>query len=56
VERDKRRVMLELKQGESVVQGRRKPLADGKFQAVIGEGEPISQVFASSGLRLIGSR
>jgi YD repeat-containing protein len=56
VERDQRRVMLELRQGESVVEGRRKPLADGKFQTVLGEGEAISQVFAASGLRLIGSR
>jgi hypothetical protein len=56
VERDNRRVMLELRQGERVSGGQRMPLAEGKFQTLLGEGEAISQVFASSGLRLIGSR
>jgi hypothetical protein len=56
VERDKRRVMLELRQGERVVGAARTPLPDGKFQAVLAEGEALTQVFAASGLRLIGSR
>jgi hypothetical protein len=56
VERDNRRVMLELRQGERVSGSQRTPLADGKFQTVLAEGEALAQVFAASGLRLIGSR
>ena len=56
VERDARRVMLELRQGERTVGGLRTPLPDGKLQVVLAEGESITQVFAASGLRLIGIR
>jgi hypothetical protein len=56
VERDKRRVMLELRQGERVVGAQHTPLPDGKHQVVIAEGEAITQVFAASGLKLIAVR
>jgi hypothetical protein len=56
VERDARRVLLELRQGERVVGGKRTPLPEGKFQVVVAEGEAITQVFAASGMKLITVR
>lgn len=56
VERDQRRVVIDVRQGERVVAGQRTALPEGKVQTVVAEGEAITQIFAASGLRLIGSR
>lgn len=56
VERDRRRVVFEVREGQRVAGGQRSSLPDGKLTSVVAEGEAMVSVFAQSGLRLVRTR
>lgn len=56
VERDRRRVLFEVREGQRIAGGQRSSLPEGKLTSVVAEGEAMVSVFSQAGLRMVRTR